>query len=85
MKTVYKVIIFVVILLVLIYYYNNKNEYLENNAVCTKSEDCDSKFCAYIHPVTKKGICKVEVGGSCNATKNECFKSNCVNNICSVP
>jgi hypothetical protein len=84
MKTVYKVIIFIAILLVLIYYFNNKTEYLENNAVCTNSEECDSKFCAYIHPITKKGICKVEVNGSCDKNKNECFRSNCVDNKCTV-
>ncbi len=82
MKTIYKVIIFVVILLVLIYYFNNKKEYLENNSICTKNEDCNSNFCAYIHPKTGKGVCKVSEGGQCVSGKDECYRSNCLNNIC---
>ncbi len=84
MKTSHKVIIAVVIVLVLIYYYNNKKEYLENNSVCTKNEDCNSGFCAYIHPKTGKGSCKVSQGGSCISGKDECFKSNCVNSVCTM-
>jgi hypothetical protein len=83
MKTIYKVIIFIVILL-LIYYFNNKKEYLENNSICTKNEDCNSNFCAYIHPKTGKGVCKVSEGGQCVFGKDECYRSNCLNNICTV-
>lgn len=82
MKTIYKVIIIIIIIVVLIYYFNNKNEYIQNNSTCTNNEECDSKLCAYIN--RGKGICKVNIGGSCKDGNNECFKSNCKNGTCSA-